>query len=91
MEMRPWFIVSSERLEKPGIKLTTPGLQGQYLILYTTETSILMINSTPITFAIWVIFVKIILKTADLFPGKSNDNDEIKNNYIEGPGSATIK
>ena len=29
METGPRFIVSSERLEKPGIELTTPGLQGQ--------------------------------------------------------------
>ena len=29
MEMGPWFKVSSERREKPGIKLMTPGLQGK--------------------------------------------------------------
>ena len=29
METGPRFIVSSQRLEKPGIELTTPGLQGQ--------------------------------------------------------------
>ena len=35
----PRFKVSSERLEKPGIELTTPGLQGDYLNHYTTEAS----------------------------------------------------
>ena len=25
----PWFKVSSETLEKPGIELTTPGLEGE--------------------------------------------------------------
>ena len=34
-ETGPRFNVSSERLEKPGIKLMTPGLKGHY----TTEAS----------------------------------------------------
>ena len=29
--MWPWFKVSSERLEKPGIEPTTPSLQGELL------------------------------------------------------------
>ena len=29
MEMGPRFIVSSDRLEKPGTKTATPGLQGE--------------------------------------------------------------
>ena len=37
--MGPRFKVSSERLEKPGIKLTTPGLQGEYLNHYTRLAS----------------------------------------------------
>ena len=31
------FKVSSERLEKPGIELTTPGLEGKWLNHYATE------------------------------------------------------
>ena len=31
METGPRFIVSSERLEKPEIELTIPGLQGELL------------------------------------------------------------
>ena len=38
---RPVFKVSSERLEKPVMEFTTPGLQGK-LNHYTTEASILM-------------------------------------------------
>ena len=38
-ETGPWFIVSSERLEKPGIELTNPGLEGKWLNHYTTEAS----------------------------------------------------
>ena len=38
------FKVSSERLEKPGIEPTTPGLQGDKLYLYTTEASYLEYN-----------------------------------------------
>ena len=34
------FKVSSERLEKPGIELTTPGLEGKWLNHYATEASI---------------------------------------------------
>ena len=37
--MGPQVKVSSERLEKPGIEPTTPGLQGEYLNHYTTEAS----------------------------------------------------
>ena len=29
MEMRPWFIVPSEGLEKPGSEPAIPGLQGE--------------------------------------------------------------
>ena len=34
MEMRSKFKDSSERLEKPGIKLTIAGLQGEWLSHY---------------------------------------------------------
>ena len=37
--MGPRFKVSSERLEKPGIELTTPGLEGKWLNHYTKEAS----------------------------------------------------
>ena len=37
--IRRRFKVSSERLEKPGIELTTPGLEGNWLNHYTTEAS----------------------------------------------------
>ena len=33
------FKVSSERLEKPGIELTTPGLEGKWLNHNATEAS----------------------------------------------------
>ena len=33
-------LVSSKRLEKPGIELTTPGLEGKWLNHYTTEASV---------------------------------------------------
>ena len=36
METGPRLKVSSDRLEKPGIEPTTPGLQGKSLIHYTT-------------------------------------------------------
>ena len=32
-------LLSSERLEKPGIEPTTPGLQGEWLNHYATEAS----------------------------------------------------
>ena len=35
--MEPRFKVSSKRLEKPGIKPTTPGLEGEELNHYVTE------------------------------------------------------
>ena len=38
--MGPGFRVSSERLEKPGIKPTTPGLEGEQLNHYATEASL---------------------------------------------------
>ena len=37
--MGPRFRVSSERLEKPGIEPTTPGLEGEQLNHYVTEAS----------------------------------------------------
>ena len=37
--MGPRFRVSSERLEKPGIEPTTPGLEGEHLNHYATEAS----------------------------------------------------
>ena len=37
--MGPRFRVSSERLEKPGIEPTTPGLEGEQLNHYATEVS----------------------------------------------------
>ena len=36
METGPRLKVSSDRLEKPGIEPGTPGLQGKWLIHYTT-------------------------------------------------------
>ena len=39
METGPQFKVSSERLEKPGIEITTPGLEGNWLNPYTTEAT----------------------------------------------------
>ena len=36
MEMRPQLKVSSDRLEKPGFEIATPGSQGKWLIHYTT-------------------------------------------------------
>ena len=41
METVSWFKVSSERLEKPGIEPTTPGLQGELLNHYATEATML--------------------------------------------------
>ena len=38
--MGPRFRVSSERLEKPGIEPTTPGLEGEQLNHYATEASV---------------------------------------------------
>ena len=37
--MGPRFRVSSERLEKPGIEPTTPGLEGEQLNHDATEAS----------------------------------------------------
>ena len=37
--MGPRFRVSSERLEKPGIEPTNPGLEGEQLNHYATEAS----------------------------------------------------
>ena len=37
--MGPRFRVSSERLEKPGIEPTTPGLEGEQVNHYATEAS----------------------------------------------------
>ena len=37
--MGPRFKVSSKRLEKPGMELMTPGLEGKWLNHYTTEAS----------------------------------------------------
>ena len=36
--MEPLFRVSSERLDKPGIEHTTPGLDGKQLNHYATKT-----------------------------------------------------
>ena len=40
METWPLHNVSSDRLVKPGIKPATPGLQGKWLIHYTTAVPI---------------------------------------------------
>ena len=40
METGPRLKVSSDRLQKPGIKPVTPGLQGKWLIHYTTAAPI---------------------------------------------------
>ena len=37
--MGPRFRISSERLEKPGIEPTTPGLEGKQLSHYAMEAS----------------------------------------------------
>ena len=39
METGPRFIVPSDGLEKPGIELATPGLQGEWHNHCTTEAS----------------------------------------------------
>ena len=44
--MGPRFKVSSVRLEKPGIELTTPGLEGKWLNHYTTEASLYLVMLT---------------------------------------------
>ena len=43
METRPLLKVSSDRLVKPGIEPTTPGLQGKQFIHKTTTAPIKMI------------------------------------------------
>ena len=48
--MGPRFRVSSERLEKPGIEPTTPGLEGKQLNHYATEASIILIGDMNKTF-----------------------------------------
>ena len=40
METGPRLKVSSDRLVEPGIKPATPGLQGKWLIHYTTAAPI---------------------------------------------------
>ena len=40
METGPLLNVSSDRLVKPGIEPASPGLQGRWLIHYTTVASI---------------------------------------------------
>ena len=42
--MGPRLRVSSERLEKPGIEPTTPGLEGEQLNHYDTEASDILKN-----------------------------------------------
>ena len=39
METGPWLENSSDRPVKPGIEPGTPGLQGKWLIYYTTKAS----------------------------------------------------
>ena len=39
METEPWFKVSSERLVKNEMELTTPDFQGEMLYQYTMEAS----------------------------------------------------
>ena len=43
---RPRFKVSSGRLEKPGIELTTPGLESKWLNHYTREASTIRVTKT---------------------------------------------
>ena len=44
--MGPRFRVSSERLEKPGIEPTTPGLEGEQLNHYATEASYILFHTS---------------------------------------------
>ena len=44
METGPLLNVSSDRLVKPGIEPATPGLQGKWLIHYTTAAPIIGIK-----------------------------------------------
>ena len=41
--MGPQFRVSYERLEKPGIEPTTPGLEGEQLNHYATVASVFFV------------------------------------------------
>ena len=43
------YKVSSERLEKPGIELTTPGLEGKWLKYYITEASLKASKNATVT------------------------------------------
>ena len=45
METEPWLKVSSDRLVKLGIELSTPGLQGEQFIHYTMVAPIRVSNS----------------------------------------------
>ena len=49
METRPRLKVSSDRLLKTGIKPATPGLQGKWLIHYTTAGPKHLIEGTTFT------------------------------------------
>ena len=49
--MGPRFRVSSERLEKPGIEPTTPGLEGEQLNHYATEASYRNTNNFFVKFS----------------------------------------
>ena len=48
--MGPRFKVSSERLVKPGIEPTTPGLQGEWLNHCATEASVSGVRFYTFTF-----------------------------------------
>ena len=43
--MGPRFIISPEVLEKPGVKPTTPGLQGKWLNHYTMEDFVALFST----------------------------------------------
>ena len=47
--MGPWLKVSSDRLVKPGIEPVTPGLQGKWLIHYTTAAPRIQIKTNVLS------------------------------------------
>ena len=61
-ETGPRFKVTSERLEKPGIELTTPGSEGKWLNHYTTEASRHLCNHGILTLLCLVLLSRLLMK-----------------------------
>ena len=55
MEMGPGVKVSSNRLKKPGIKLATPGLQGEWFIYYTMTAHMPLLSIIVVFFHVHVL------------------------------------